>query len=120
MSELKITGVRVIDLRFPTSREAIGSDAVNKDPDYSAAYCVLETNSEEKPINRLVSSQRTNKTSSSAKTTPCRRNCPELHCKNHRNPFNPACPTLRPEAIGGNCLFIFARFATFPGKVNSA
>jgi len=35
--------VRVIDLRFPTSREQIGSDAVNKDPDYSAAYCILET-----------------------------------------------------------------------------
>ena len=44
MSELRITGVRVIDLRFPTSRESIGSDAVNKDPDYSAAYCILETN----------------------------------------------------------------------------
>ena len=39
-----ITRVRVIDLRFPTSREQIGSDAVNKDPDYSAAYCILETN----------------------------------------------------------------------------
>ena len=39
-----ITDVRVIDLRFPTSREQIGSDAVNKDPDYSAAYCILETN----------------------------------------------------------------------------
>ena len=38
-----ITNVRVIDLRFPTSREHIGSDAVNKDPDYSAAYCILET-----------------------------------------------------------------------------
>lgn len=38
-----ITNVRVIDLRFPTSRDHIGSDAVNKDPDYSAAYCVLET-----------------------------------------------------------------------------
>jgi L-fuconate dehydratase len=35
---------RVLDLRFPTSREQIGSDAVNKDPDYSAAYCILETN----------------------------------------------------------------------------
>ena len=46
MSELRITGARAIDLRFPTSREAIGSDAVNKDPDYSAAYCILETNSE--------------------------------------------------------------------------
>ncbi|MBT9329874.1 enolase C-terminal domain-like protein [Paracidobacterium acidisoli] len=44
MSELKITDFRVIDLRFPTSREHIGSDAVNKDPDYSAAYCILETN----------------------------------------------------------------------------
>jgi L-fuconate dehydratase len=39
----RITGLRVIDLRFPTSREHIGSDAVNKDPDYSAAYCILET-----------------------------------------------------------------------------
>lgn len=44
MSEILITGVRVVDLRFPTSREHIGSDAVNKDPDYSAAYCILETN----------------------------------------------------------------------------
>lgn len=44
MNEIFITGVRVIDLRFPTSREHIGSDAVNKDPDYSAAYCILETN----------------------------------------------------------------------------
>lgn len=44
MSDLKITDVRVIDLRFPTSREHIGSDAVNVDPDYSAAYCILETN----------------------------------------------------------------------------
>ncbi|HEU4982829.1 MAG TPA: L-fuconate dehydratase [Acidobacteriaceae bacterium] len=44
MSSLKITNARVIDLRFPTSRENIGSDAVNTDPDYSAAYCILETN----------------------------------------------------------------------------
>ena len=43
MKDLTITNVRVIDLRFPTSREKIGSDAVNKDPDYSAAYCILET-----------------------------------------------------------------------------
>ena len=34
----------MIDLRFPTSRAHIGSDAVNVDPDYSAAYCILETN----------------------------------------------------------------------------
>lgn len=42
----KILRVRTIDLRFPTSRFSIGSDAVNKDPDYSAAYCVLETDGE--------------------------------------------------------------------------
>ena len=45
MNEITITGVRVVDLRFPTSREHIGSDAVNKDPDYSAAYCILQTDS---------------------------------------------------------------------------
>lgn len=44
MSETVITNVHVIDLRFPTSRSNIGSDAVNRDPDYSAAYCILETN----------------------------------------------------------------------------
>ena len=43
MKPITITNVNVIDLRFPTSREHIGSDAVNKDPDYSAAYCILET-----------------------------------------------------------------------------
>lgn len=44
MAPITITRVRIIDLRFPTSRESIGSDAVNTDPDYSAAYCILETN----------------------------------------------------------------------------
>jgi L-fuconate dehydratase len=43
LGNIRITGMRVVDLRFPTSRHAIGSDAVNKDPDYSAAYCILET-----------------------------------------------------------------------------
>jgi L-fuconate dehydratase len=41
-----ITRVEVLDLRFPTSRESIGSDAVNKNPDYSAAYCILHTDDE--------------------------------------------------------------------------
>ena len=41
-----ITRVEVLDLRFPTSRDSIGSDAVNKNPDYSAAYCILQTDSE--------------------------------------------------------------------------
>jgi L-fuconate dehydratase len=44
VGEIRITRVRVVDVRFPTSLGSIGSDAVNKDPDYSAAYCVLETN----------------------------------------------------------------------------
>src|SRR5712675_2170713 len=43
LSDPKITDIRVIDLRFPTSLQHIGSDAVNRDPDYSAAYCILET-----------------------------------------------------------------------------
>jgi len=45
MNDVLIQSVRVIDLRFPTSRQSIGSDAVNKDPDYSAAYCILATDS---------------------------------------------------------------------------
>src|SRR5215469_4720271 len=31
------------DVRFPTSKTLAGSDAMNRDPDYSAAYVVLET-----------------------------------------------------------------------------
>jgi L-fuconate dehydratase len=39
----KITSMEVLDVRFPTSRELDGSDAMNLDPDYSAAYVVLHT-----------------------------------------------------------------------------
>jgi L-fuconate dehydratase len=46
VNQIRITGVRVLDVRFPTSVGSIGSDAVNKDPDYSAAYCIFETDSE--------------------------------------------------------------------------
>lgn len=42
--KLIIESVEAIDIRFPTSRELIGSDAINKDPDYSAAYVILKTN----------------------------------------------------------------------------
>lgn len=38
-----LTDLRVLDVRFPTSRELDGSDAMNPDPDYSAAYVVLGT-----------------------------------------------------------------------------
>jgi L-fuconate dehydratase len=39
----KITALHTHDVRFPTSRFLDGSDAMNPDPDYSAAYVVLET-----------------------------------------------------------------------------
>src|SRR6185436_1028633 len=38
-----ITSVTAHDVRFPTSRALDGSDAMNPDPDYSAAYVVLGT-----------------------------------------------------------------------------
>jgi L-fuconate dehydratase len=40
---MKITGLRVLDIRFPTSAHLDGSDAMNPDPDYSAAYVILST-----------------------------------------------------------------------------
>src|SRR6187455_2624874 len=40
---MKITDLSVLDLRFPTSRDQVGSDAVHTDPDYSAAYVILHT-----------------------------------------------------------------------------
>ncbi|HEX5184142.1 MAG TPA: L-fuconate dehydratase [Allosphingosinicella sp.] len=39
----RIIGLRVLDIRFPTSERLDGSDAMNPDPDYSAAYCILDT-----------------------------------------------------------------------------
>ena len=35
------------DIRFPTSRQLDGSDAMNPDPDYSAAYVVLRTDADD-------------------------------------------------------------------------
>lgn len=39
----RITALRTADIRFPTSLSLDGSDAMNPDPDYSAAYVILET-----------------------------------------------------------------------------
>ncbi len=39
----RITAMDVFDVRFPTSLSSAGSDAMNLDPDYSAAYVVLRT-----------------------------------------------------------------------------
>ncbi|WP_035227806.1 MULTISPECIES: L-fuconate dehydratase [Acidiphilium] len=43
MTQVRITGFETFDLRFPTSRLKDGSDAMNPDPDYSAAYVILHT-----------------------------------------------------------------------------
>jgi L-fuconate dehydratase len=39
----RIVDMQVLDLRFPTSQHLDGSDAMNPDPDYSAAYLILKT-----------------------------------------------------------------------------
>src|SRR5881394_1801275 len=39
----RIIGATTYDIRFPTSRSGAGSDAMNIDPDYSAAYVSLAT-----------------------------------------------------------------------------
>ncbi len=43
---MRITAVDAFDVRFPTSRTLDGSDAMNPDPDYSAAYAILRTDGE--------------------------------------------------------------------------
>lgn len=40
---MRITGLSALDIRAPTSRLLDGSDAVHGDPDYSAAYVILDT-----------------------------------------------------------------------------
>jgi L-fuconate dehydratase len=44
---ITITDLVARDIRFPTSRTLDGSDAMNPDPDYSAAYVTLYTDSPE-------------------------------------------------------------------------
>jgi L-fuconate dehydratase len=39
----RIQSVRTVDVRFPTHETLAGSDAMNPDPDYSAAYLRLDT-----------------------------------------------------------------------------
>jgi L-fuconate dehydratase len=45
-SDPRIVALDCYDVRFPTSLEHDGSDAMNRDPDYSAAYAVLRTDAE--------------------------------------------------------------------------
>ncbi len=46
----RITGVRTLDVRARTSLTLAGSDAVHQDPDYSGAYCFLETDGEHEGV----------------------------------------------------------------------
>jgi L-fuconate dehydratase len=45
----KIVDIETIDVRFPTSRQLDGSDAMNPAPDYSAAYVVLHVDDVDVP-----------------------------------------------------------------------
>lgn len=45
MSEITIKAWTTRDVRFPTSLDKTGSDAMNAAGDYSAAYCILQTDS---------------------------------------------------------------------------
>ena len=47
MTATVITDLEVLDVRFPTSTQLDGSDAMNPDPDYSAAYVILKTSNPE-------------------------------------------------------------------------
>src|SRR3954447_18123595 len=42
-----MVGIEVSNVRFPTSRELDGSDAMNPAPDYSAAYVILGTDADD-------------------------------------------------------------------------
>ena len=43
MSDITITSFDIHDVRFPTNVTGDGTDAMNKECDYSAAYIVLHT-----------------------------------------------------------------------------
>ncbi|MEV0289046.1 MULTISPECIES: L-fuconate dehydratase [unclassified Kribbella] len=43
----RFTELETYDVRFPTSLDLDGSDAMNTDPDYSAAYLILRTDAED-------------------------------------------------------------------------
>ncbi|HEV8649127.1 MAG TPA: L-fuconate dehydratase [Actinomycetes bacterium] len=47
MPEVVVTGFDTVDVRFATSLQLDGSDAMNPDPDYSAAYVILHTSDPE-------------------------------------------------------------------------
>src|SRR5579885_3873801 len=50
----RITALEALDIRFPTSVHMVGSDAMNHEPDYSAAYITLRTDDPQLTGNSLV------------------------------------------------------------------
>ncbi len=48
---MKVTGIKAQDIRFPTSKENLGTDAVHVDCDYSATYVTIVT--EDKNLNGI-------------------------------------------------------------------
>jgi len=40
---MKVKNVKILNIRFPTSKDNIGTDAVHVDCDYSATYVIIET-----------------------------------------------------------------------------
>lgn len=62
----RIEGLDVVDVRFPTSRTLDGSDAMNKDPDYSAAYVTLRTDDGDRGFGLVFTIGRGNEVQSAA------------------------------------------------------
>ena len=85
-----ISEVLIRDIRFPTSLEAHGSDAMHKDPDYSAAYVIIAVDGIEHKGHGLT-------------FTVGRGN--EIVCS--------AITALLPLVIGKSVLDIYTDFATF-------
>ena len=76
---MKIRDLEILDLRFPTSRTADGTDAMHPDPDYSAAYVILKTDGDLEDM-------------ASVHDRPRQRVCVER--------FAPSVPWWRPDARG--------------------
>ena len=56
----KITAIETSDVRFPTSLSLDGSDAVNVDPDYSAAYVRIVADNDESGYGMVFTAGRGN------------------------------------------------------------
>ena len=76
-----ITGLSVADVRFPTSRTLDGSDAMNPDPDYSAAYLTLETSEGERGYSLVFTIGHGNRRASAADSRRSSRSSGDGTCR---------------------------------------